>query len=87
MSEQKPSKKSSKKKEEVTPEPEEDPVLPSLEEIAEALKGESLEMVDWTPEEKQEYYRKKAHLNNSQTPTKEKLEPQQKPKTTPKKES
>ena len=79
-----------------------DPPFPSQDEIIEGLKGESLEMVDWSPEDKakmlesyqtkgapepEEYYRKKAHLNNSQTPTKEKLEPQQKPKTTPKKES
>ena len=84
MSKQKPSTNSVTKASKVQ---EADPVLPSLDEIAEALKGESMEMVDWTPEEKQEYYRKKAHLNNSQTPTKEKLEPQQKPKTTPKKES
>ena len=80
MSKQKPSKKSEKNQEE-------DLQLPSLDQISEALKGANLEMAGWTPEEKQEYYRKKAHLNNSQTPTKEKLEPQQKPKTTPKKES
>jgi hypothetical protein len=79
-----------------------DPVLPSLDEIAEALKGESLEMVDWSPEDKakmlesyqtkgapepEEYYRNKAQKTNPQTPTQEKLEPPQKPKTTPKKES
>ena len=49
MSDQKPSKKSVAKASKVQ---EADPVLPSLEEIAEALKGESLEMVDWSPEDK-----------------------------------
>ena len=65
-----------------------DPVLPSLDEIAEALKGESLEMVDWTPEEvakmKESYQTKGAP---SGTPTQEKQEQTKQPKTTPKKES
>ena len=83
MSDQKPSKKSEKNQEE-------DLQLPSLDQIAEALKGADLETVDWTPEEiakMEEYERNKAHPNNSQTPTQEKLEQTKQPKTTPKKES
>ena len=81
MSDQKPSKKSEKNQEE-------DLQLPSLDQIAEALKGADLETVDWTPEEvakmKESYQTKGAP---SGTPTQEKLEQTKQPKTTPKKES
>jgi hypothetical protein len=65
-----------------------DLVMPSMDQIAESLKGESLEMVDWSQEDKDKmaaYYQTKGAPSG--TPTQEKLEQTKQPKTTPKKES